>query len=48
MLEVSRPVQDNQKHFVGKAEMDPLLPDTPKQGLVFLLEQSDLRDDCPL
>ena len=44
---VSCPIQDNEKQLIVDIEMNPLLPDSPQQDVVFLLEQRVFREDDP-
>ena len=44
---VSCPFQDNEEQLVVYVEMNPLLPDSPQQDVVFLLEQRVFREDNP-
>jgi hypothetical protein len=42
------PVQDNEKQLVVYVAMNPLLPDSPQQNVIFLLEQRVFSEDGSL
>jgi hypothetical protein len=42
------PVQDNEKQLVVYVEVNPLLPDSPQQDFVLLLEQRVFSEDGSL
>ena len=47
VLDVSRPVQNDEKQFVVETESHSLPSQSPKEDLVFLSHSCNLRDDGP-
>jgi hypothetical protein len=43
VFDVSYPVQNNEEQLVVYVEMNPLLPDSPQQNVIFLFEQRVFR-----
>ena len=47
LFDVICPVQDNDEQLVVYVEMNPLLPDSPQQDVMFLFEQRVYRENSP-
>jgi hypothetical protein len=46
-MSVSCLIQDNEEQRVVNVEVNPLLPDSPQQDVILLLEQRVFREDNP-